>query len=320
MPLFELPIENNEHPNFEWRGGEGGVWILLFSVVALVEYNVSTILSPFVVSPRFPPKERFANVLKFCALCYCRICQIYWMKIAQQTQSSLELMGKKVDGYKVWWARFVGEVQGCLHQFIPCKRIQYRLGFWIPSNGFRLPGTRFFVNGTWIHDSLSCIPDSAEKKFPGFQNSDSITWGEPSLVSRRFRLGHSWTLPWAVTPPRDALSQASRGQQIKRECLGTRLRRTFNKIILITGSSKLQTKAYSREIFLPGSISTNDKPKLSIIIIIITTIIGASADRGETQNCKRFFQRGRTKSSRDFAEITLPVIVFPSQNHGTQNN
>ena len=123
-----------------------------------------------------------------------------------------------------------------------------------------------------------------------------------------------------MTQPRDALSQASRGQQIKRECLGTRLRRTFNKIILITGSSKLQTKAYSREIFLPGSISTNDKPKLSIIIIIITTIIGASADRGETQNCKRFFQRGRTRSSRDFAEITLPVIVFPSQNHGTQNN
>ena len=77
------------------------MWILLFSVVALVEYNVSTILSPFVVSPRFPPKERFANVLKFCALCYCRICQIYRMKIAQQTQSSLELMGKKVDGYKV---------------------------------------------------------------------------------------------------------------------------------------------------------------------------------------------------------------------------
>ena len=210
-----------------------------------------------------------------------------------------------------------------MHQFIPCKRIQYRLGFWIPSSGFWIPGTRFFVNGTWIHDSLSCIPDSAEKKFPGFQNSDSITWGEPSLVSRRFRLGHSWTRRrHAVTrtPRRDALSQASRGQQIKRECLGTRLRRTFNKIILITGSSKLQTKAYSREIFLPGSISTNDKPKLSIIIIIITTIIGASADRGETQIYKRFFQRGRSKSSRDFAEITLPVIVFLSQNHGTQNN
>ena len=29
VPLFELLIENNKHPNFEWRGG-GGVWILLF--------------------------------------------------------------------------------------------------------------------------------------------------------------------------------------------------------------------------------------------------------------------------------------------------
>ena len=45
VPLFEQPIENNKHRNFEWRGG-GRVWILLFSVVTLFEYNVSTILSP----------------------------------------------------------------------------------------------------------------------------------------------------------------------------------------------------------------------------------------------------------------------------------
>ena len=56
-----------------------------------------------------------------------------------------------------------------------------------------------------------------------------------SLVPRRFRLGHSWTLPWAVTSPRDtrgegrervlspSLSQTSRGERIKREGLGTRL-------------------------------------------------------------------------------------------------
>ena len=25
VPLFELPVENNKHPNFEWRGGEGRV-------------------------------------------------------------------------------------------------------------------------------------------------------------------------------------------------------------------------------------------------------------------------------------------------------
>ena len=54
-----------------------------------------------------------------------------------------------------------------------------------------------------------------------------------SLVRRRFRLGHSWTLPWAVTSPRDTRrervllpaiqSQTSRGQWIKGERLGTRL-------------------------------------------------------------------------------------------------
>ena len=31
--LFELPIENNKHPNFEWRGG--GVWILFFFLSAV---------------------------------------------------------------------------------------------------------------------------------------------------------------------------------------------------------------------------------------------------------------------------------------------
>ena len=47
VPLFELPIENNKHPNFEWRGGGRGV-DFLFSVVVLFEYSVSTILAPIV--------------------------------------------------------------------------------------------------------------------------------------------------------------------------------------------------------------------------------------------------------------------------------
>ena len=38
--LFELPLE---HPNLSRRGG-GGVWIVLFSEVTLLEFNVSTIL------------------------------------------------------------------------------------------------------------------------------------------------------------------------------------------------------------------------------------------------------------------------------------
>ena len=48
MPLIELLIENNKHPNFEQWGEGEGVWILLFSEVILFEYNVSTILSPIV--------------------------------------------------------------------------------------------------------------------------------------------------------------------------------------------------------------------------------------------------------------------------------
>ena len=45
VPLFKLPLENNKHPNFEWRGG---VWILMFFKVNLFEYNVSRILSAIV--------------------------------------------------------------------------------------------------------------------------------------------------------------------------------------------------------------------------------------------------------------------------------
>ena len=44
MPLFELPVENNEHPNFEYRAG-----IFLFSEVIPFEDNLSTILPPIIV-------------------------------------------------------------------------------------------------------------------------------------------------------------------------------------------------------------------------------------------------------------------------------
>ena len=44
--LFKLPVGNNKHPNFEWRGGRGGgVWTVLFSEVTPFEDKVSTILS-----------------------------------------------------------------------------------------------------------------------------------------------------------------------------------------------------------------------------------------------------------------------------------
>ena len=69
MTLFELPIENNEHPNFEWRG-KGGVWILLFPEVTLFEYNVSTILllivcrSPFSLSLIFVSHVKGSLILE----------------------------------------------------------------------------------------------------------------------------------------------------------------------------------------------------------------------------------------------------------------
>ena len=44
---FELPTENNKHPMN--GGGRGGLRILLFSEVTLFEYNVSTILSPYII-------------------------------------------------------------------------------------------------------------------------------------------------------------------------------------------------------------------------------------------------------------------------------
>ena len=47
VPLFELPLENKKHPNFEWRGQGRGVDSYV-SEVTLFEYNVSTILSPIV--------------------------------------------------------------------------------------------------------------------------------------------------------------------------------------------------------------------------------------------------------------------------------
>ena len=51
VPMFELPKENNKHPNFE-GGVRGGKRVLLFSEVTLFENNVSTILLPIVALPR----------------------------------------------------------------------------------------------------------------------------------------------------------------------------------------------------------------------------------------------------------------------------
>ena len=49
--VFKLLVENNKHPNFEWRR-EGQVWIVLFfeAIINPIQgqFNVSTIWSPIV--------------------------------------------------------------------------------------------------------------------------------------------------------------------------------------------------------------------------------------------------------------------------------
>ena len=80
---------------------------------------------------------------------------------------------------------------------------QDRFGFWIPSRGFRTPGTRFhiFVSGTWIPDSCSSvfripkprIVDSTSKNFPDSEiRIDLHTWGND--VKRRLHRCHVCTI------------------------------------------------------------------------------------------------------------------------------
>ena len=56
VPLFELPLENKKHRNFEWRGQGRGVDSYV-SEVTIFEYNVSTILSPIVAFPSITPSQ-----------------------------------------------------------------------------------------------------------------------------------------------------------------------------------------------------------------------------------------------------------------------
>ena len=80
---------------------------------------------------------------------------------------------------------------------------QDRFGFWIPSRGFRTPGTGFhiFVSGTWIPDSCSTvfripkpkILDSTSKNFPYSEIRIALhTWGND--VKRRLHRCHVCTI------------------------------------------------------------------------------------------------------------------------------
>ena len=81
--LFKLPVGNNKHPNFEWRGGGGGgVWIVLFSEVTPFEDKVSTILSVIVQQQA----KQYLNNLK------CNNCMMlsYCVSLNSNFQKSLQ--------------------------------------------------------------------------------------------------------------------------------------------------------------------------------------------------------------------------------------
>ena len=81
--LFKLPVGNNKHPNFEWRGGRGGgVWTVLFSEVTPFEDKVSTILSLIV----HQQAKQYLNNLK------CNNCMMlsYCVSLNSNFQKSLQ--------------------------------------------------------------------------------------------------------------------------------------------------------------------------------------------------------------------------------------
>ena len=65
-----------------------------------------------------------------------------------------------------------------LNKARPCKRIQDRLGFWIPRHGFRIPGTTYPIHPQWNLDfgflvSETQITDS-KANFTRFRNPDFL--------------------------------------------------------------------------------------------------------------------------------------------------
>ena len=66
VPMFELPVENNKHPQLEWtgRGGGGGGGGCGFSCSLKLPYlsTISTILSPIVASVQTPPSPQEGDV------------------------------------------------------------------------------------------------------------------------------------------------------------------------------------------------------------------------------------------------------------------
>ena len=87
-----------------------------------------------------------------------------------------------------------------LNKARPCKRIQDRLGFWIPRHGFRIPGTTYPIHPQWNLDfgflvSKTRIPDS-KANFNRFRDPDFLIRDDKVDTSALTRLQISVKLVW----------------------------------------------------------------------------------------------------------------------------
>ena len=138
--------------------------------------------------------------------------------------------------------------------------------------------------------NLSWIKSETNRTALHYASTISLNAGA-SLVPRRFRLSHSWTLPWTVMSPRDtrrkrngvlslALSQTSRGQRIKRERLGTML---YQEPIKLMGSWLYYTCA--------GAIVTLSRPPQYRRLQLLLHLLPARG-RWAFQCCAKTPERG----------------------------
>ena len=87
-----------------------------------------------------------------------------------------------------------------LNKARPCKRIQDRLGFWIPRHGFRIPGTTYPIHPQWNLDfgflvSKTRIPDS-KANFNRFRDPDFLIRDDKVDTSALTRLQFPVELVW----------------------------------------------------------------------------------------------------------------------------
>ena len=100
-----------------------------------------------------------------CGSFLCKELLCVWIIICQRHSgvwrwvlTSVEVDLFRLNGYESYY-KFTREKNDW--HIAPCKEIQDSLGFWIPRRGFRI------LILSRIPDSLSCIPGSTNKTFPG---------------------------------------------------------------------------------------------------------------------------------------------------------